>query len=191
WPISFGKIELALLAELAETRRTIELVRFGEIVQPLATTCFVKPTSEKWFTAKVYPAGANLPEGPLADDPTYVQAPVTFSDEVRCFVQGDKILTASLYRVDRVAWDDSGLPPEALNFDDRIGASAIPDMVRRIRTVAGARLPEGVVMDFGKLPSGEWALIEFNEAWASGLYYCDPDRALDVIVASQSSLGTQ
>jgi hypothetical protein len=60
-------------------------------------------------------------------------------------------------------------------------------MVRAIRAVVNARLPEGVVMDFGRLASGEWALVEFNEAWASGIYYCDPDRALDVIVASQTS----
>ena len=77
-------------------------------------------------------------------------------------------------------------PPEELNFDDRLVHTSIPDMVRQIRAAAKSRLPDGVVMDFGKLGSGEWALIEFNEAWASGLYYCDPDGAFDAIMASQS-----
>lgn len=189
-PLSFGTIDPLLLTELPETRRTIALRRFGEITQPLTTACFVKPISEKWFPAKVYPVGATLPEGPLADDFAYVQTPVIFTDELRCYVRGHEILTASLYRVDQVAWDVSELPPEALNFDDRIEGSCIPELVRRIRAVAKSRLPDGVVMDFGKLDSGVWSLIEFNEAWASGLYYCDPDRALDVIVASQSSLHT-
>jgi len=103
------------------------------------------------------------------------------------YVRGAEILTASLYRVAQVVWDESGLAPEELNFDDRLVHTSIPDMVRQIRVAAKSRLPDGVVMDFGKLGSGEWALIEFNEAWASGLYYCDPDRAFDVIIASQSA----
>ena len=48
-----------------------------------------------------------------------------------------------------------------------------------------AKLPKGVVLDFGLMDNGMWSLIEFNEAWASGLYYCDPEKCFDVIVESQ------
>ncbi len=189
-PISFHEIDPRLLAELPFTRRSVTLQKFAALALPLSAPAFVKPVSEKWFTARVYSAGETLPVGPLPDDLVYVQTPVTFSDEVRCFIRGNEILTASLYRISRVAWDTCGLTPEEINFEDRIQGTDIPEQVRRIREIANKRLPEGVVMDFGKLPSGEWALIEFNEAWASGLYYCDPARALDVIVASQTSAET-
>jgi hypothetical protein len=63
----------------------------------------------------VYAAGETLPEGPLPYDLVYVQEPVRFTDEIRCFVCGPDILTASLYRIGGVAWDDSGLPPESIN----------------------------------------------------------------------------
>lgn len=186
-PVSFTAIDPAFLPELSVTRRSISLQPFAAISVPFAKATFVKPVSEKWFPARVYSVGETLPEGPLPDDLAYVQSPVTFTDEVRCFVRGDEILTAGLYRVAGVPWDTCGLEPEALNYDDRIQATPIPDYVREIRARAGTRLPEGVVMDFGQLASGEWALIEFNEAWASGLYYCDPQRALDVIVVNQTS----
>ncbi len=45
-------------------------------------------------------------------------------------------------------------------------------------------LPIGLVIDFWQLENGDWALIEFNEAWCSGLYWCDPNKCLDVIINS-------
>ena len=43
----------------------------------------------------------------------------------------------------------------------------------------------GIVLDFVKLPDGTWVFLEVNEAWASGLYDCDPNECLKVIVESQ------
>ena len=52
------------------------------------------------------------------------------------------------------------------------------------------KFPNGVVLDFGKVDSVHeiWHLIEANEAWASGLYDVDPEKAFDVIIASQENL---
>lgn len=153
----------------AAIRRNWETVRIGQAVDP---TLFEGRPTVRYY-------GNGLHALQLGD-----RLPISFGKIDPHLLS---TLPASLYRISQVVWDESGLPPEELNFDDRIGATSIPVMVRQIRAAAQSGLPDGMVMDFGRLASGEWALIEFNEAWASGLYYCDPDRAFDVIVASQSS----
>jgi hypothetical protein len=45
-------------------------------------------------------------------------------------------------------------------------------------------IPPGVVVDVASLESGEYCLIEFNPAWASGIYGSDPLRALKSIELS-------
>lgn len=45
-------------------------------------------------------------------------------------------------------------------------------------------LPIGIVLDFGIIKGKGWALIEANPAWCSGLYACDAEKALEVIVNS-------
>ncbi len=45
-------------------------------------------------------------------------------------------------------------------------------------------LPNAVVLDFGIIKNKGWALIEANPAWCSGLYACDPTKALEVIIKS-------
>ncbi len=45
--------------------------------------------------------------------------------------------------------------------------------------------PRGIVLDFAYTSKHEWCFLEPNEAWASGLYGCDPELCIDVIEASQ------
>ncbi len=45
-------------------------------------------------------------------------------------------------------------------------------------------LPPAIVLDFGIIKEKGWALIEANPAWCSGLYACDAEKALEVIVES-------
>jgi hypothetical protein len=40
------------------------------------------------------------------------------------------------------------------------------------------------VIDVGVIPGKGWAVIETNQAWASGLYGCDPLKALKVMEQS-------
>ena len=186
-PFEFTEIHPRFLAELTEyTKRKIELITYANLGQPLKQTAFIKPVSDKWFEARVYKEGENISGTPDDADKIYVSEIVKFVNEVRCFVLGTEILTASLYRINGQVWDSTDLPPDKINFDDRINDTPIPQYVKEICTKC--RLPKGVVIDFGQLENGEWGLIEFNEAYGSGLYYCDPRPAFDVIINSQQDI---
>lgn len=183
-PISFAPIKAFYLPKCEYyTKRKIELISFESLAIPLKQTAFIKPVSEKWFEAKVYYKGERINGSPQGSDQIYVSEIVKFVDEVRCFVIDGQIMTSSLYRINSVVWDQTKEIPEKINFDTRVKDTPIPEMVRGIHELY--KLPRGIVMDFGMFPSGEWALIEFNEAWASGLYYCDPEKCLDTIEESQ------
>lgn len=187
-PFKFSPIDPEVLSQLpAYTKRSLVFTRYGQLPSVLPEKAFIKPTSNKWFSARVYEAGEKLPDNLLPDDPVYVQDVVSFSDELRCFVIDGTIRTCCRYRINGVPWDICGKPPQELNFDQRIADTVIPTYVREICAQTQNRLPSGIVIDFGQLPTGDWALIEFNEAWASGICYCDPDECFSTIIASQRS----
>jgi hypothetical protein len=185
-PITFHQFELSILADLKPfTKRDICLMKFGELVLPLKKPTFIKPACVKWFEAKVYQPG-EIPMGaPEINDYIYTSTPVDYLDEVRCFCVDGKVLTSSLYRINRVVWDRSGLDEDKINFDDRVNDTPIPQYLEEI--YKAAKLPRAIVADFGRHPDGSWSLIEFNEPWASGLYFCSPDKCFDCIVASQDN----
>lgn len=184
-PITFHDIDPAVLATVPwATHRDIALMRFGELPQPMTGRAFVKPVHVKWFEAKVYNPGDTVTGAPEIDDLIYVQSVTEFIDEVRCFCLDGVILTASLYRINRVVWDQSGIDESLINYDDRIASTPIPGYVADL--YSRAKLPRALVIDFGRHLDGSWSLIEFNEPWASGLYFCDPERCFDCIVESQT-----
>ena len=43
---------------------------------------------------------------------------------------------------------------------------------------------EPSVIDVGIIPKLGWAIIESNQAWASGIYGCEPTEALKVMAES-------
>lgn len=186
-PFRFIPIEPGILPSLTKfTKRKMEMVSFGNLGQPVKQTAFYKPVNEKWFTAKVYNEGESIvPDHLLIDDLIYVSEIVKFVDEVRCFVLDGEIMTSSLYRINGQVWDLTGLSPGDINFDNRIKDTPIPGYIKEI--CQNNILPKGVVIDFGRLENGDWVLIEFNEAYASGLYYCDPYLCFPVICASQEN----
>jgi len=182
-PFRFGHIDAAHLMNLPfHTKRNVTLLPFKDIKQPLQWDAFVKPAREKYFEAKVWHKGETISGSALGNDEAYVSDIVKYLDEVRCFVLDGEVLTASLYRINTVSYQEID-EPESANFDDRLDDTPIRLYVREI--CAKVKLPRGVVLDFGRTADNGWSLIEFNEAWASGLYYCDPDKCFDVIVASQ------
>lgn len=185
-PFKFSEIDYSLLAKLGHfTHRQIDYIRFETLGQPLKQDAFIKPARDKWFEAKVYKEGETITGSPIDGDEIYVSEIVKFVDEVRCFVLNGEVLTSSLYRINNQVWDITGLPPDLINFDKQIKDTPIQQHVKDIWTVCKG-LPNGVVIDFGRQPDGKWSLIEFNEAWASGLYYCTPELCFEVIQASQS-----
>ncbi len=185
-PITFHEIPPTVLPDLAGiTRRKIALLRYADLPQPIVTRQFIKPIYEKWFEAKVYETGERIEGGPLSTDLIYTSEIVEFLDEVRCFVVAGQVLTSSLYRVNKVVWDQSGVPEDQLRFDDHLAETRIPEMVAGIYR-DHPEMPPAVVADFGRHADGSWSLIEFNEPYASGLYWCDVARCFDCIIASQS-----
>lgn len=185
-PIDLSPIDYKKLAECLEfTKRKIDFIRFETLAQPLVQNAFIKPAREKWFEAKVWRVGETILGTPLADDEIYVSEITPFTHEVRCFVLDGEVQTSSYYIIDGKVWDTTDLKPDEINFDQQIQDTPIPGMCRAIYAKGG--LPRGVVMDFGYTSNREWALIEFNEAWASGLYYCDYEKCFDVIIESQKS----
>lgn len=186
-PFRFLDIPPEYLANLERfTHRKIDLLPFHEL-KVASHDRFIKPVNDKWFEAKVYKAG-ELPTGASSGhDPIYISEIAEFVDEVRCFVLDGVILTSSLYRINKQVWDLTGLPHDLINYDSRLKDTPIPDYVSSISLVC-SDLPHGIVIDFGRRSDGTWSLIEFNEAYASGLYYCDSTKAFEVILASQTNL---
>jgi hypothetical protein len=185
-PFKFVPIDYSILAKISDyyTSRHIHYMRFADLKQPVQEDLFIKPARDKFFEAKVYLRGSMIEGTPQGDDMVYVSDVVRFMDEVRCFVLDGEIQTASLYRIDGISYREVDMPPEEINFDDQLKDTIIPKWTKEI--CSKFKLPRGVVIDFGRFHDGGWAVIEFNEAWASGLYYCRPDKCFDVIVASQT-----
>lgn len=139
----------------------------------LDETKFIKPADDKCFDAKIYKSGDLIPPQVLSDDtPVLVSDVVHFVAEYRCFVKDQKVLTTSCYVYqDEVAnpsnwyrYDLSAIHPE----------SYVNEMLKSVQS-------ENSVIDVGLLETGDWAIIESNPAWASGLYGCDPLQCLQVI----------
>ncbi len=185
-PVALHPINPAYLPSLtAFTKRKMDMVRFGTVGQPFSERIFAKPIRDKWFEARVYQPGQVISGKAADDDLIYLSEPVRFTDEVRCFVLNGKVLTASYYILKGEIHDSIPAGSHAMfNLDEAIHATPIPEIVERIHDLS--MLPAGVVMDFALTADRGWVLIEFNEAWCSGVYYCDYDKCLTVMEHSQA-----
>jgi hypothetical protein len=182
----FSPIDYSILAKISNyyTGRHVFYTAFKDIKQPVERDTFIKPARDKFFEARVYKTGETIEGAPQGDDAVYLSDVVRFVDEVRCFVLYGHIITSSLYRINGVSYQEVDKDPSEINFDDQLKDTMLPTWAKEICNAY--QLPKGVVIDFGRFADGSWGVIEFNEAWASGLYYCDPEKCFDVIVASQT-----
>lgn len=175
-PLRFLDLDLEALAKTPLTKRSVQLMRAGELGD-ITKASFIKPAQQKWFPAKVYQPGESPKRSQggagLPSDLIYVQEPIDMFNEVRCFCLDGKILTASYYRV--------GHEYCPLGIDDVDRPKILDEMVTELAPL----YPRGVVLDFAYTSTHEWCFLEPNEAWASGLYGCDPDKCLEAIEASQ------
>lgn len=162
-PIKFSKriISLATAEEARELLKT---------KHPL----FIKPPNDKSFEAKSYDI---LPDFIENDKTVLIQEVVGFENEYRCFCLNKKVLTLSVYcRYGKLMKSD--------NY------RATPIEIENVRNFAESVInevetPNAVVIDVGTI-EGEFAVIELNSAWASGIYGCDPIEVLKVVQASQN-----
>lgn len=185
-PLKCLPLDLNVLAQTKLTKRIVVLTTVEIFAKPDELTTlkafphFIKPAQQKWFSARVYNPGESpvrkLGSSVLPSDLIYVQEPVDMVNEIRCFCLDGKILTASYYRVSHEYC------PVGIDGVDR--PKILDEMVAELAHF----YPRGVVLDFAYINNREWCFIEPNEAWASGLYGCDPEKCLEVIEASQYNL---
>ena len=174
FPFKFYQMDPMILTKTPLTGRKIELCQFKHLPQPMQERKFVKPFYQKYFPAKVYEVGEYIDFAQMADDLIYVQEPINILDEIRCFCWNGEVLTSSYYRKNKefhLENADDSLPTE------------IRSMVFRL--CKDYDFAPGCVLDFGLTDRGNWIFIEPNEAWASGVYNCNPDECLKVICESQ------
>lgn len=140
---------------------------------------FVKPAYDKSFNSEVYESGAALPAGNAFPDamPVLIAEPVSWEVEFRFFILQGKVATFSPYlrngellQAEDGSWSASDDEcSQALAFANRLLSDGTVD------------LPPAFVMDGGKIAGREWAVVEANPAWASGIYGCDPAQVLEVL----------
>lgn len=162
-------------------QREIRQIRLSQALQ-LSGEAFVKHSISKAFPAAVYnsrtlaDATAKLPPAALV----HVCEPVEWSVEYRCFVLDRAIATMSPYKRHGQAIED---------HSNLLGAtqSEIDDARRFAHSVLespAVDCPPAFVLDVGSIAGRGWAVVEFNECWASGVYACDVNRVLDTLLGA-------
>jgi hypothetical protein len=179
WTLKQNSFDWLAKLPIEYTKRKIEFMTLGE-AKKITERKFIKPADDKCFDAKVYEAGEFQPHAIIQDDyPVLVSEPVEFTLEYRCFVEMNRVRTWSNYIynghiADPKLWEAVPANAECLPHE------FVQDMLYwedGVDTVPS-------VVDVGYIPGKGWAIIETNQAWASGLYGCDPERALKVMEQS-------
>lgn len=161
----------------ALTQRRIRLTTLGA-ARTLTTPQFVKPPNDKLFTARVFASGDDLPNDFDDNLPVLTADPVAWSVEFRCFCLDQCVRTVSPYLRDGVHARHTDY---MAGTDERQQAIDVATRVLHLEDVA---TPRAIVIDVGRLSNGEWAVVEANSAWGSGIYGCDPHQVLDVVQQS-------
>lgn len=179
WTLKRNKFDW--LAKLPEryTKRQVEFMTLAE-ARKITERKFIKPADDKCFDAKVYEPGTFNPPAIIEENyPTLVSEPVGFTLEYRCFVHERMVSTWSNYiyhehLADPKYWDAVPATAECLPHE------FVQEMLHDYNGIEN--VPS--VIDVGFLPGKGWAIIETNEAYASGLYGCDPVLALGVMASA-------
>lgn len=118
-------------------------------------TLFVKSATHKRFTGFVAEGPTDYRfSGASNSTPVWISSPVKFVSEWRVYVAQDVILDIRFadHGGDRSVSPDVKVITEAITLLTRIGA------------------PQGYVIDFGVLSTGETALVEMNDGFSFGAY---------------------
>jgi len=138
---------------------------------------FIKCSDFKSFKAGVFDKVMNIKGFETLDREcmVFTSEVVEWELEVRCFVLHNEIKTYSSY------WRNDVFDTHGLSEKESKGMF---DFFKSFIKKYSSTLPAGIVLDFGVIKGKGWALIEANPAWCSGLYACDAEAALEVIVKS-------
>jgi hypothetical protein len=180
WKLKGNSFDWLAKVPQTYTKRQVDFMTLGE-AKKITERKFIKPADDKCFDAKVYEPGTFKPNETIADDyPVLVSEVVQWDMEYRAFVgTGGPYLQVK-------TWSN-------YLFHGQINEPKLHQMLPgNLRTLAdwldGAlwkcRMHLGTVpsvIDVGVIPGQGWAIIETNQAWASGLYGCDAFEALTVM----------
>lgn len=164
-------------------KRKVDFMTLGE-AKRLTEIKFIKPADDKCFLAGIYPPGTLVVNVAVPDDtPTLVSEIVEFDSEYRCFVNHGLVYAWSNY----ICYEHIADP----NYWDMVPITYSDDEINRMLPTEVVQLlcrqwivTEPSVVDVGRIKGKGWAIIETNQAWASGIYGCDPSGVLDVLEAS-------
>lgn len=135
---------------------------------------FVKPANDKVFTYGVYHNARDIPLRYVDENcPILMSSVVSWETEVRLYCLDGKVLTAASYRYIGDRPEEQELK-EAEEFGNEVLSGFCND------------LPSAVVLDVGRITDQEgWAVVETNQAYASGLYEgADPEKFLEIVYRS-------
>jgi len=164
--------------------RDVRLTTLAE-ARKISTRSFIKPADEKCFGAKVYSNGAELPTpGPLPEDlAVLVQEVVEWKSEFRCFVSNRQVVTLSPYwRDGRLAKAEDGTWPASQEE-----LEAAKGFCERVFADTSVEVPVAIVIDVGVIADRGWAVIESNAAFSSGMYGCDAEKVLPLLLRACKS----
>ncbi|WP_407845911.1 ATP-grasp domain-containing protein [Chryseobacterium sp. KCF3-3] len=157
------------------TKRKIAYGKLKDFVHK--ENIFIKCSDFKSFKAGVFDKVTNI-KGFETLDPesmVFTSEIVEWELEVRCFVFNNEIKTYSSY------WrNDTFDTTELSEKEKKEMFTFFESFIQKYSST----LPVAIVLDFGIIKEKGWALIEANPAWCSGLYACDAEKALEVIVNS-------
>ncbi len=159
-------------------QRDIYCVKAGHIAKMhFDKKYFVKPANDKVFQRGIYVESYDVPLRYVDDEcPCIVSSVVDFEVEVRLYCLDSYIETFSDYLMVSDLDPDQELE-DAINF----GQEALDQF--------GHLLPSAVVLDVGRISGGGWAVIEANQAYASGIYpLAKLDNILDVVYRSSGPI---
>jgi hypothetical protein len=158
-------------------KRQVDFMTLREAKQ-ITQRKFIKPADDKVFPAKIYEPGEFQVHEIIPDDtPVLVSEPVQFDVEYRTFMNGFTVKAWSNY----LFYGEINDPRfhHMVNDDQPHPVAFVHDLMLE------SDLPcEPCVIDVGIIHGKGMAVIECNQAWASGLYGCDPGGALSVLEAA-------
>jgi hypothetical protein len=165
--------------------RDIEFSTLAE-ARKISEPRFIKPAEGKFFAAKVYQNGDELPpKGSQAEGmPVYMAEPVKWLKEFRCFILEGQLETFSVYsRNGELAetndeWPMSSWP---MTTDE---VTAVQTFCEKILNDVQIAMPPAFVLDIGEIEGRAWAVIEANPVWASGIYGAEPAKILPLLKRS-------
>jgi hypothetical protein len=194
WELKRNTFDWLAKLPIKYTKRKVEFMTLAE-AKKITERKFIKPADDKCFDAKVYEPGTFNPAAIIEDNyPTLVSDPVEFTMEYRCFTDGWTAKTWSNYiyhehLADPKYWD--AVPATAECLPHEFLNKCLQDISTEWDNGGGnpvsmLKIPGTVpsVVDVGFIPGKGWAIIETNEAYASGLYGCDPVEAIQVMKAA-------